>query len=80
MSANRIPSLINGSAGVPKGVAAGRECKCKGCDVAISKGEKCYDIPNPSKSFGNSRRFCPTCFRAVLEKSKADIATLEASL
>jgi hypothetical protein len=61
-------------------MAAGRQCKCKGCDAAIVKGEQCYDIPNPSASFGNSRRFCSTCFRAVLEKSKADIAALEASL
>jgi hypothetical protein len=80
MSANKIPSLINGSTGAPKDAVAGRQCKCKGCDRSISKGEKCYDIPNPSKSFSNPRRFCCACFRLVLEKSKVDIAELAASL
>jgi hypothetical protein len=79
VSAHKIPSLINGSTGAPKEAIAGKKCKCKGCDTFISKGERCYDIPNPTKSFSNPRRFCTTCFRSVLEKSKADIAALEAS-
>ena len=47
MSKNSIPSLINGSAGVPKVATAGKECLCRGCGASISKGEKCFDIPNP---------------------------------
>jgi hypothetical protein len=78
MSANKIPSLINGSTGFPKGAIAGKLCKCKGCGASIGRDEKCYDIPNPSKSFSNVRRFCATCFRAVLAKTKVDIAALEA--
>ncbi len=77
MSKNKIPSLINGSTAVPKTALAGKECPCKGCDGPIVKGEKCFDIPNPRKAFGNPRRFCISCFREVLVKTKADIVELE---
>ncbi len=79
MSKNNVPSLINGSAGVPKAATAGKECACRGCGSAISKGEKCFDIPNPRTAFSNSRRFCQTCFNGVLVKTKADIAAFEQS-
>jgi hypothetical protein len=79
MSKNSIPSLINGSAGVPKVAVAGRECRCRGCDSSISKGEKCFDIPNPRTAFSNSRRFCQACFKEVLEKTKTDIVKFEQS-
>jgi len=75
---NRIPSLINGATGRPKSKIAGRKCECKGCGAEIVKGEKCFDIPNPHESFSNSRRFCQTCFKAVVAKTKLDIASLEA--
>ena len=78
MSPNRIPSLINGATGRPKSKIAGRKCECKGCGAEIVKGEKCFDIPNPHESFSNSRRFCQTCFKAVVAKTKLDIASLEA--
>jgi hypothetical protein len=78
MSNNKIPSLINGSAGQPTVAIAGKKCDCVGCDAAIVKGEKCFDIPNPRTAFSNSRRFCSACFKIVLFKSKADVAKLEA--
>jgi hypothetical protein len=78
MSANSIPSLINGSAGRPKSETAGKKCECKGCGAEIIKGAKCFDIPNPHKSFSNPRRFCQTCFKAVLAKTKLDISVFEA--
>ena len=77
MSKNSIPSLINGSAGVPKVATAGKACPCRGCGASISKGERCFDIPNPRASFSNSRRFCQICFNSVLAKTKADIAEFE---
>lgn len=40
-------------------------------------GEKCYDVPQPSKRFPASRRFCRLCFIRVLEKTKQDLADLE---
>ena len=78
MSPNSIPSLINGSAGRPALATAGKKSQCKGCHASISKGEKCFDIPNPSTAYGNLRRFCPTCFKQVIAKTKSDIAKLEA--
>lgn len=77
MSQNRTPSLINGSAGKPVVATAGQERPCKGCGVAIIKGEKCFDIPNPRKAFSNSRRFCVACFKIVLSKTRVDIEKLE---
>jgi hypothetical protein len=77
MSQNRIPSLINGSAGRPAAAIAGKKCDCVGCDAAIVKGEKCFDIPNPRKAFSNSRRFCHACFKKVLAKTRTDVAELE---
>jgi hypothetical protein len=44
---------------------AGKECPCRGCGASISKGEKCFDIPNPRTAFSNSRRFCRVCFDGV---------------
>jgi len=75
---NKIPSLINGSAGRPALATAGKQCNCKGCSAQIVKGEKCFDIPNPRESFATSRRFCRVCFIVVLTKTKADLAELEA--
>jgi len=80
MSKNSIPSLINGSTGVPTAALAGKECPCRGCNGSIAKGDKCFDVPNPRTAFGNSRRFCLTCFTAVLAKTKADLSELEQQL
>jgi hypothetical protein len=80
MSKNKIPSLINGSTGVPEAAVAGKRCLCRGCDGSITKGEKCFDIPNPRKAFGNSRRFCQTCFVQVLTKTKIHVSELEQEL
>lgn len=77
MSQNKIPSLINGSAGKPVVATAGKKCLCVGCSAAIIKSEKCFDIPNPRTAFSNSRRFCQICFKVVLAKTKADLAKLE---
>jgi len=77
MSSNRIPSLINGSAGKPTSGVAGKRFPCKGCGEPLAKGEKYFLIPNPRKAFGNPKRFCPACFLVVLQKTKADVAVLE---
>jgi hypothetical protein len=77
MLSNKIPSLINGSAGRPTLKTAGKKCDCVGCGGGIIKGEKCFDIPNPRTSFSNPRRFCVECFRQVLAKTKADLVEFE---
>lgn len=78
MSRNKSPSLINGATGRPVVATARQERPCRGCGAAIIKGDKCFDIPNPRKAFSNSRRFCVACFKIVLDKTKADVAKLEA--
>jgi hypothetical protein len=77
MSKNKIPSLINGSAGRPVATTAGKKCDCVACDAAIVKGEKCFDIPNPRTAFSNSRRYCSACFKLVLAKTLADVSKFE---
>jgi hypothetical protein len=78
MSQNKIPSLINGSAGRPTTETAGKKCNCTGCNAILTKGDKCFLIPNPRKAFSTPRRLCPACFKLVLAKTKTDIAELEA--
>jgi hypothetical protein len=75
---NKIPSLINGSAGVPSLEIAGKKCSCAGCDAEIVKGERCFDVPNPRTAFSNTKRFCGECFGIALDKTRADIVKLEA--
>ena len=77
MSGNRIPSLINGSAGRPKKVVAGKKSMCRGCKSDIIKDEKCFDVPNPRSSFASSKRFCIVCFKRILEKTKEDTMSFE---
>lgn len=74
---NKIPSLINGSAGKPTLETAGKKGSCSGCDAEIVKGESCFDIPNPRTAFSNTKRYCVECFGIALDKTKADIAELE---
>ena len=80
MSQNKIPSLINGSAGRPVFAAAGRKCPCIGCGNSIVKGENCFDIPNPRKAFSHSKRFCLSCFKVVLAKTRTDVDEFETML
>jgi hypothetical protein len=80
MSKAQIPSLINGSAGKPKMIQVKQKCPCRGCGKEMIKGEFCFSIPNPRASFSNARRFCESCFRDVLAKTKADVAELEAAV
>lgn len=74
----KTPSLIGGSLGRPKVATAKKRCDCSRCEASISRGEKCYDVPQPSKPFSSSRRFCETCFASVLAQTRADLLELEA--
>jgi hypothetical protein len=73
----KTPSLIGSSLGRPKAATAGRLCKCSRCKVAILRDDKCFDVPQPQKSFSATRRFCSACFGLVLEQSKKDLAELD---
>jgi len=43
-------------------------------------GENCYDVPQPQKKFARTRRFCATCFRAVVQQTRQDLAEMEGLL
>lgn len=36
-------------------------------------GIKCYDVPQPLKTFSATRRFCAECFALVIEQSRRDL-------
>lgn len=77
MPKGKTPSLIGSSLGRPAAVTAGKLCACSRCTASIVKGEKCYDIPQPSQPFSNKRRFCRSCFASVLAQTKQDVAEME---
>lgn len=77
MPKGKTPSLIGSSLGKPTKVASKRKCECSRCHAEILKGQACYDVPQPLKPHSATRRFCASCFGAVLEQTKQDIAVLE---
>jgi len=77
MPKGKTPSLIGASLGRPVAVEAGRLCSCSRCKARIIKDEKCYDVPQPSQPFSNTRRFCKACFTKILEQTKQDVADIE---
>jgi hypothetical protein len=78
MPKGKTPSLIGSSLGRPDAVTAGKRCACSRCEAEITKGEKCYDVPQPSKPFSSRRRFCKICFDRVLAQTRQDLAELAA--
>lgn len=78
MPKGKTPSLIGSSLGRPRAASAGKACACSRCKGGIARADKCYDVPQPSKPFASTRRFCDGCFKDVLAETKRDIAELEA--
>ena len=78
MAKGKTPSLIGSSLGRPSKKTCGRETSCSRCKQPISKGEDCYDVPQPQKPHSSTRRFCVQCFEGVLEQSHRDLDELRA--
>jgi hypothetical protein len=78
MPKGKTPSLIGSSLGRPKVATAGKKSACSRCDTNIAKGEKCFDVPQPSKPFSSTRRFCAGCFTKVLAQTRLDLVQVEA--
>lgn len=78
MPKGKTPSLIGSVLGRPTKKTCGRQTKCSRCGEGISKGEDCYDVPQPMKPHSSTRRFCAECFKAVIEQTKRDLEKLEA--
>ena len=77
MPRGKTPSLIGSSLGRPNVATAGKACSCSRCKGSIARADKCYDVPQPSKPFSSTRRFCGSCFKLVLVQTKHDLAELE---
>jgi len=73
MPKGKTPSLIGSSLGRPRATTAGKSCSCSRCKNGIVLGEKCFDVPQPSKPFSNTRRFCAACFAGILEETRRDL-------
>lgn len=78
MSKGKTPSLIGSSLGRPQLATAGKRCNCSRCKGEILMGDTCFDVPQPSKTFSSTRRFCRECFTQVLAQTRKDLSELEA--
>lgn len=76
----KTPSLITGSSGKPVKVTAKRQRACGRCSSNIMAGKTCFEVPKVGGGFSSKKTFCLNCFKEVLEKTKEDIAQLEASI
>lgn len=74
----KTPSLIGSGAGSSKIVTAKKKRTCKRCKGSISGGTKCLEVGIPG-SFG-SKTYCKDCYLLILQKSKTDLARLEAAV
>lgn len=72
----KTPSLIGSSLGRPEAAVAGKTVPCSRCKGSIANGEQCFDVPQPTKPFRNTRRFCVACFGTVLAQTKVDLDEL----
>jgi len=76
MSKGKTPSLIGSSLGRPQRATAGKKCACSRCKDPITMGGVCFDVPQPSKPFSKTRRFCEPCLALVLAKTREDLDEL----
>jgi hypothetical protein len=76
----KTPSLIGSSLGNPKTVTAGASWPCSRCKGTIPMDETCYDIPQPTKPFSQTRRFCTKCYQAVLNQTRLDLEELQSAV
>lgn len=80
MGKGKILSLISGSNGKPRFVITKRDSSCSKCGHTIPCNRKCAEIPKVGGAYTNWKRYCPTCFQAVIEQTQADINELKSSM
>jgi hypothetical protein len=73
----KTPSLLTMSTGTPTAHTCGRATFCDRCNVGISKGDACFQIPKMRSGFTSSPIFCMDCTLEIIAKTKADIESLE---
>lgn len=72
----KTPSLIGSTLGRPRKRLVGKKSHCKRCNVSISVGTECSEIPQLGGAFSNYRPYCNECFRMILEQTKGDLDSL----
>ncbi len=73
----KTPSLLVQSTGIPIAEILTRKSACTRCKEDILSGKRCFRIPKTVSGFTTRKPYCLTCFRQILDKTKADIAELE---
>ena len=73
----KVPSLIGGSLGTPRRTRVERESPCKRCAVGLPKGQECFEIAQLRSSFAVYRRYCDTCFEAIIAQTQVDLDDLK---
>lgn len=74
------PSLISGCNGQPDITKCKRKSSCIRCKTEILKDAICVDIPLAGPGFTNNRRYCISCFQAILAQTRKELDHLETSL
>jgi hypothetical protein len=72
----KSPSLIGGALGAPRKGIMARTRPCTRCACALAKGTECIEIPQLRNSFRPYKPYCFDCFKAILEKTTADLKAL----
>jgi hypothetical protein len=70
------PSLIGSTLGSVRKCVVQRICSCNRCRGNIEKDIVCYEIAQLGGAFNNYKRYCDDCFRAIIEKTRADLNRL----
>lgn len=76
----KCPSLISGCNGQPDITKCKRKSSCVRCKNEILKDSMCVDIPFADSGFTNNRRYCISCFQAILAQTRKELDRLETSL
>lgn len=74
------PSLLSISTGKPSAYVCGKTTSCDRCKTKIATGERCYKIPKIKSGFTARPLFCVGCTKLIIEKTKSEIAAVEATM
>ena len=76
----KTPSLLTMSTGTPIAHLCGQLTPCNRCGSELKKGTPCFQIPKTKSGFTAKPIFCIDCTSEIINKTKADILTIEKAL
>lgn len=76
----KTPSLLTMSTGTPAVHTCGKATSCDRCEGKIATGAVCFRIPKAKGGFTIRPIFCVGCTSDIIEKTKADLLVVEASI